>query len=576
MSNEVLALKYRPKTFNDLIGQESVSKTLSLGLQNNQLANVYLFSGLRGSGKTSTARIMAKALVCVNAPTPTPCDKCLSCLDANKNKNIDIIELDGASHRGIDSIKELIEDAQYKPVGAKFKVFIIDEVHMLTREAFNSLLKTLEEPPPYLKFILATTDPLKVPATVLSRTQHYRFNKITLSDLKTQFIYILNLENVSYDDASIEILARNANGSLRDGITLLEQAVLYCKQDLQNKEVSKMLGLIKQESIDEIFDYIFNNKNINELIDRLSVFECDQILNELGIYFKEKLIGDDNKFNVSFLDEFLDTIVKAKELLFVNSDESFVLSFVLFKMQSIFNKNKDKNKSNNDISTSTNVNNNVSENNNTSNTIKTQTTQKPKQETPQEIQSTQNKIVKEISQTNKQAIQNTTIPKQNKTQIIQEPQQNISSENNAIEKFKKVASLVYEKDNKLGECFNSSFFFSKFENSTLTLVSKAQGECKELLRQHYNSFILLNIKLQFGNNVKITFDKQISVSTNQQTQVNQTQTNQTQQTQNQQNQPQQNQPSPTNEQLMNDPMVQKSMELFQPKDKIQIVDTTNN
>ncbi len=563
MSNQILALKYRPKTFNDLVGQESVSKTLSLALQNNQLANVYLFSGLRGSGKTSTARIMAKALVCKNAPTPTPCNECDSCQDANENKNIDIIELDGASNRGIDSIKELIQNAQYKPVGAKYKVFIIDEVHMLTKEAFNSLLKTLEEPPSYLKFILATTDPLSIPATVLSRTQHYRFNKITLSDLKKQFINILNLENASYDDASIEILARNANGSLRDGITLLEQAVLYCKGDLQESMLSDMLGLIKTENIEEIFEYIFENKNLNELIDKLSVFECAQVLDELGIYFRQRLINSDGGFDITFLDEFLQTIIKAKELLKIDTDEVFVLSYALFRMQFVYNKSS-------------------------SNIAITKTTQ-----TPQQPLQTQDRVEnkKEQEQGDKEAKeqsqeQNQTQAQENEAQAVTQTkqenkaikteqilQQAIKQEQDSkespydinLQKFNKISELIEQKDVSLAKCFRESFSFKSFKNNTLSIYSKASGECKEMLQANYKDCILINIKIQFGNSVDIKFEK---ITNNNATQEQP----QPQAISTQPHQPQPSSQPATKEALMDDDMVKRAMELFQPQSRVQIKD----
>ena len=191
--HQVLALKYRPSSFDKLIGQEAVVQTLRLALSNDRLSHAYLFSGLRGSGKTSTARIFAKAMVCEQGPSANPCEMCEQCLGANENRHIDIIEMDAASNRGIDDIRELIESTKYKPNMARFKIFIIDEVHMLTTQAFNALLKTLEEPPPYVKFILATTDPLKLPATILSRAQHFRFKQIKTSDVVNHLCHILHL-----------------------------------------------------------------------------------------------------------------------------------------------------------------------------------------------------------------------------------------------------------------------------------------------------------------------------------------------------------------------------------------------
>ena len=191
---EVLARKYRPKRFEDLIGQDGIVRTISLALDNNRLSHAYLFSGLRGSGKTSTARIFAKSLVCVNGASSKPCDECDNCISSNSNTHIDIIEMDAASSRKIDDIRDLIEHTKYKPSIANYKIFIVDEVHMLTKEAFNALLKTLEEPPLYVKFILATTDPLKLPPTVLSRTQHFRFKNIPSHMIVSHLEHILDIE----------------------------------------------------------------------------------------------------------------------------------------------------------------------------------------------------------------------------------------------------------------------------------------------------------------------------------------------------------------------------------------------
>ncbi|MBR6953163.1 MAG: DNA polymerase III subunit gamma/tau, partial [Campylobacter sp.] len=209
---QALALKYRPKNYNELIGQDTIAKSLTHALNSGRLSHAYLFSGLRGSGKTSSARIFAKALLCEKGPTGNPCEECASCIMANEGRHIDIIEMDAASHRKIDDIRELIEQTKYSPASARFKIFIIDEVHMLTKEASNALLKTLEEPPSYVKFILATTDPLKLPVTVLSRTQHFRFKPIPKNAVVAHLERILNNENIKYQKEALEILARSGSG----------------------------------------------------------------------------------------------------------------------------------------------------------------------------------------------------------------------------------------------------------------------------------------------------------------------------------------------------------------------------
>jgi len=248
----VLALKYRPKRFEDVVGQDAIIKTLTNSLDNGRVAHAYLFSGLRGSGKTSTARIFAKALQCDNGPTSNPCEKCENCVMANENRHIDIIEMDAASNRKIEDIRELIEHTKYKPSLGKYKIFIIDEVHMLTNEAFNALLKTLEEPPEYVKFIMATTDPLKLPATILSRVQHFRFNKINEKLIENYLIKILTIENVEFENEALRLLIKSAKGSIRDSLTLLDQAIAYSKGYIDTESVVEMLGIINPEIISKI------------------------------------------------------------------------------------------------------------------------------------------------------------------------------------------------------------------------------------------------------------------------------------------------------------------------------------
>ncbi|HFU75796.1 MAG TPA: DNA polymerase III subunit gamma/tau, partial [Arcobacter sp.] len=332
MSSQVLALKYRPRRFEDLIGQDSISTTLSLALDSNRLSHAYLFSGLRGSGKTSTARIMAKALVCQNAPTSKPCEECDGCRAANEYRHMDIIEMDAASNRGIDDIKDLIEHTKYKPTSAQYKVFIIDEVHMLTTQAFNALLKTLEEPPAFVKFILATTDPLKLPATILSRTQHFRFKKISDKNILHHLTHILNLENISYEHEALEILIRSGQGSLRDTLTLLDQAIIYSKGYVKTTAVTDMMGLIDPAFMDKMFNVILQNGDLNELLTELESYEVGQVLDEIAIYLKHKMLLKDLRFDVYMFDRFFRILGDAKQLLAMNSDGGFVLILTLAKL----------------------------------------------------------------------------------------------------------------------------------------------------------------------------------------------------------------------------------------------------
>ncbi|WP_294958472.1 DNA polymerase III subunit gamma/tau [Sulfurovum sp.] len=329
-----LARKYRPATFDDLIGQDAVSQTLSLALDGNRLSHAYLFSGLRGSGKTSTARIFAKALLCEQGPTSRPCGTCTHCIMAAENRHMDIIEMDAASNRGIDDIKDLIEHTKYKPSSARYKIFIIDEVHMLTSQAFNALLKTLEEPPDFVKFILATTDPLKLPATILSRTQHFRFKKIPQNLVLNHLEHILNLEKTGYEKEALEIIARSGAGSLRDSLTLLDQAIVYSKNFVDVGTVTGMLGIIEPSLLEALLGNILQKDTVKilEFIKLASDYEAEMILDELTLYLKELLLTGNSTLSPMIIERFFRIIAQSKSLLSLGSDGEFVLSLALFKM----------------------------------------------------------------------------------------------------------------------------------------------------------------------------------------------------------------------------------------------------
>lgn len=332
--HQVLALKYRPNSFDKLIGQDAVIQTLTLALSKDRLSHAYLFSGLRGSGKTSTARIFSKALVCQLGPTAKPCEVCDHCKAANESRHIDIIEMDAASNRKIDDIRDLIEHTKYRPSSAKYKIFIIDEVHMLTKEAFNALLKTLEEPPEFIKFILATTDPLKLPATILSRTQHFRFKTIATIDIVHHLCHILNLENVEYEIDALEMLSRAGGGSLRDTLTLLDQAIIYSNNKITPEKIASMLGLLDPKEVEAIFDTILKGDK-EELVKRvkeLENYECEVIIDELISYLKESFFNSDGKFSILITERFFRILSESKNLLFLNANNGFVLTLLFFKM----------------------------------------------------------------------------------------------------------------------------------------------------------------------------------------------------------------------------------------------------
>ncbi len=252
MSDEqykVIARKFRPETFEEVIGQPHATRTLQNAIRLKRIAHAYLFSGARGVGKTSVARILAKALNCEKGPSPTPCNQCSNCLEIAKTNSVDVIEIDGASNRGIDNIRELRETARYRPAKGRYKVYIIDEVHMLTTEAFNALLKTLEEPPAHVIFIFATTEPHKIPATILSRCQRFDFRRLSLQQIVEHLKKITSMENAQFSEGVFYAIAREADGSMRDAQSLLEQLLAFSGDDLPESEILDVLGVIDRQSV---------------------------------------------------------------------------------------------------------------------------------------------------------------------------------------------------------------------------------------------------------------------------------------------------------------------------------------
>ena len=336
---QALALKYRPKSFEQLIGQDAVAKSLAHALDSGRLSHAYLFSGLRGSGKTSTARIFAKALLCDKGPTGKPCEVCDNCVMANEGRHIDIIEMDAASHRKIDDIRELIEQTKYHPASARFKIFIIDEVHMLTKEASNALLKTLEEPPSYVKFILATTDPLKLPVTVLSRTQHFRFKPIAKSAVVAHLEQILKTENIAYEEGALEILARSGSGSLRDTLTLLDQAIIFSREGITERAIADMLGLLDPAKIGEILDVVLRQDRAGaiEIIKEVENYNAETIIDEMIANLKDKFLRRDAKFSLLMYERFFRILAGAKSMLAISPDNTYAISMMIFMMMEAVN-----------------------------------------------------------------------------------------------------------------------------------------------------------------------------------------------------------------------------------------------
>ena len=256
MAYQVIARKWRPQTFADLVGQTHVTETLANAIKNDRVAHAYIFSGARGVGKTTAARILAKALNCVKGPTSEPCGECDSCKEIAAGTSLDVIEIDAASNRGIDQIRELREMVRYAPAASRHKVVILDEAHMLTGEASNALLKTLEEPPDRVVFVMATTEPENLEDTIRSRSQHFHFRALTFLEITDRLKYIAQKEKLKIDDGALSVIARMAEGSMRDALSLLEQARAYCGDDIKDKEVRELLGVVPEDALQELVESI--------------------------------------------------------------------------------------------------------------------------------------------------------------------------------------------------------------------------------------------------------------------------------------------------------------------------------
>jgi DNA polymerase-3 subunit gamma/tau len=294
MSYIVLSRKYRPKSFNEIVGQEHIVNTLANAIQTNRVAHAYLFAGPRGVGKTSMARILSKALNCQKGPTDAPCNKCSTCESIRNGNDIDVLEIDGASNRGIDEIRSIRQNVGYAPAISRYKIYIIDEVHMLTREAFNAILKTLEEPPGHVKFIFATTSPNRVPDTVQSRCQRFDFKNISVSDISNRLVQICKTENILAEDGALQTIAKYAMGGLRDSESILDQLTSFCREKITLRDIYDVLGVVSEEEIASLIDSFVdknpelavkgfheiteNGKDVDGFIDQLLSYIRDLLL----------------------------------------------------------------------------------------------------------------------------------------------------------------------------------------------------------------------------------------------------------------------------------------------------------
>lgn len=287
MSYQVLARKWRPKSFETLVGQDHVVRALTNALEQNRLHHAYLFTGTRGVGKTTLARILAKSLNCETGITPIPCGICNTCTEIDRGRYVDLIEVDAASNTQVDAMRDLLDNAQYAPTSGRFKVYIIDEVHMLSKSAFNAMLKTLEEPPAHVKFILATTDPQKVPITVLSRCLQFNLRQMASTSIIDHLENILGQENIAFEASALNLIARAAQGSMRDALSLTDQAIAYGGQTINENEVRAMLGAIDQRYLFALLEAI-QNQNGDALINQAKQMEERSIsfeaaLNDLAL-----------------------------------------------------------------------------------------------------------------------------------------------------------------------------------------------------------------------------------------------------------------------------------------------------
>ncbi len=337
MSYLALARKYRPRTFDEVVGQEPIIVTLRNSLERRRVHHAYLFAGMRGVGKTTTARLLAKALNCAKGPTANPCNECVSCVEVQSGSSMDIMEIDGASSGGIDQIRELREIVRYTPFRDRNKVIIIDEVHMVTTPAFNALLKTLEEPPPYIVFIFATTDYRKVPATILSRCQQYYFRPLTIPTIVQHLRSICVKEGVTVSERSLHQVAHLAAGSSRDSISLLDQLIAYCGMTIKYEDLSVILNIIAVEVHERIARALAAGdggailKEIGQMVE--SGYDLINFLHDFESYLRQLLVVKVTKDPVKILDAYEEDLRTLTEVAALFGEEADLLRYLQFLMQ---------------------------------------------------------------------------------------------------------------------------------------------------------------------------------------------------------------------------------------------------
>ena len=319
MSYLALARQYRPDDFSKILAQNHITRTLANAISTGRISHAYLFCGPRGTGKTSTARVLAKSLNCAKGPTSTPCGECVNCREIKIGNSPDVFEIDAASNRGIDDIRELRENVRYAPASSRYKIYIIDEVHRLTNEAFDALLKTLEEPPPHVIFMFATTEPQNLPATILSRTQRFDFKRVPVSSLAETIINVAAKEGLAIEPKAAQLIGRKADGSLRDALSLLDQLISFSEGKITTQSTAEILGLVKTEFLFNITGAILEH-NAAMVLDLFSVYfnegsDIDQLGSELMNFFSKLLMIKNGITETSLLEMDTSEIEKAADII---------------------------------------------------------------------------------------------------------------------------------------------------------------------------------------------------------------------------------------------------------------------
>ena len=512
MENKILALKYRPQEFDDLIGQEVITKTITNAIELNKTPNAYLFTGIRGVGKTTTARLIAKKLNCLKySKKKFDCNskkRCSSCEEISNTNNIDVLEMDAASKTGIDDVREIIESSKYSPVNSRYKIFIIDEVHMLSKQAFNGLLKTLEEPPPSLKFILATTDVRKIPVTILSRCQRFDLKRVELKILKSHLKLILDKENGKVSEKALDLITRASEGSVRDGISLLDRTLIIQSlnkgQEVSEKDVREMLGIADRGQMMELFKFIvkgddikatkiirdFSNQGLdakNFLNDMLEIIYLFSRNNSLGEIKNDKLISESdidyiNKFSqdidIQDLSLFWQLTLKTLEDLKIINNDTLALEMYILQLTHLFSIEK------NDVEKLKTFENNFTTNENI----------------PQKTKSN-NEQSKEILNNNiKEQLKNTD---QLKEKFFKDPHQNLTKSQIEIQTFTDLIKLA---------TFNKEYELKYDLERNVKLVSFSKGKINISFSDKLNKNFIKNLteklKLWTGERWIISLSKE--------------------------------------------------------------------